>query len=73
MYKIQPSYNIITIRKHRGAPAPGAPMVPTPMNNYDLLVIKSDFKHMPEIEYVSIALGVGQWSRNHSAKHKTCF
>ena len=28
-YKIEPSY--VTIRKHRGAPAPGAPMVPTPM------------------------------------------
>ena len=30
MYKIEPSY--VTIRKHRGAPAPGAPMVPTPMD-----------------------------------------
>ena len=29
VYKIEPSY--VTIRKHRGAPAPGAPMVPTPM------------------------------------------
>jgi hypothetical protein len=30
MYKIQPSY--ITIKRHtRGAPAPGAPMVPMPM------------------------------------------
>ena len=28
VYKIEPSY--VTIRKHRGAPAPGAPMVPTP-------------------------------------------
>ena len=30
MYKIEPSY--VTIRKYRGAPAPGAPMVPTPMS-----------------------------------------
>ena len=29
VYKILSSY--IIIRKHRGAPAPGAPMVPTPM------------------------------------------
>ena len=29
VYKIEPSY--VTIRKHRGAPAPGAPMVPMPM------------------------------------------
>ena len=29
VYKIESSY--VTIRKHRGAPAPGAPMVPTPM------------------------------------------
>ena len=29
VYKIEPSY--VTIRKYRGAPAPGAPMVPTPM------------------------------------------
>ena len=29
VYKIEPRY--VTIRKHRGAPAPGAPMVPTPM------------------------------------------
>ena len=29
VYKIEPSY--VTIRKHRGAPAPRAPMVPTPM------------------------------------------
>ena len=27
--KIEPSY--VTIREHRGAPAPGAPMVPMPM------------------------------------------
>ena len=32
VYKIESSY--ITIRKHRGAPAPGAPMVPTPMGLY---------------------------------------
>jgi hypothetical protein len=31
VYKIQPSYNIITIQKLRGTPAPGAPMFPTPM------------------------------------------
>ena len=30
VYKIESSY--VTIRKHRGAPAPGAPMVPTPMS-----------------------------------------
>ena len=29
VYKIELSY--VTIGKHRGAPAPGAPMVPTPM------------------------------------------
>ena len=29
VYKIESSS--VTIRKHRGAPAPGAPMVPTPM------------------------------------------
>ena len=29
VYKTESSY--VTIRKHRGAPAPGAPMVPTPM------------------------------------------
>ena len=32
VYKIEPSYYVI-ISNHRGAPAPGAPMVPTPMNN----------------------------------------
>ena len=32
VYKIESSY--ITIRKHRGAPAPGAPMVPMPMPRY---------------------------------------
>ena len=29
VHKVEPSY--VTIRKHRGAPAPAAPMVPTPM------------------------------------------
>ena len=29
VHKMESSY--VTIRKHRGAPAPGAPMVPTPM------------------------------------------
>ena len=29
VYKIEPSY--VTIRKHRGALAPGAPLVPMPM------------------------------------------
>jgi hypothetical protein len=32
VYKIEPSY--VSIRKHRGAPAPGAPMVPTPMDHH---------------------------------------
>ena len=31
VYKIESSY--VTVRKHRGAPAPGAPMVPTPMGH----------------------------------------
>ena len=46
VYKIESSY--VTIRKHRGggggAPAPGAPMVPTPMNlimTYDSIVAPS--------------------------------
>ena len=30
VYKLEPSH--VTIRKHRGAPAPIAPMVPTPMH-----------------------------------------
>ena len=37
VYKIEPSY--VTIRKHRGAPAPGAPMVPTPMGQMDNLSV----------------------------------
>ena len=42
VYKIEPRY--VTIRKHRGAPAPGAPMVPTPMK-------WSDEFHMQECKY----------------------
>jgi hypothetical protein len=56
--KIQPGY--ITIKKHRGAPAPGAPMVPTPMDYQPegvlylinaIIITAYEFKSTPMFEY----------------------
>ena len=50
VYKIQSSY--IIIQKHRGAPAPGAPMVPTPMPDKQCkyMTLCANYNTIPEIQ-----------------------